>query len=111
MAAMEIVSGKIRSALRNLPVCETFDHFRAPVPIEAEQSQKAGSIGIMDYQFFTVSEVAELLKVSPDTVARMFASRSGVLDLGAPERLHKRGYRVLRISKSALDAFINDVGV
>ena len=63
-----------------------------------------------EYQFFTVGEVAKMLKVSDDTVTRFFADRKGVIDLGAPERLHRRGYRVLRISKPALDEFITEYG-
>ncbi len=44
-------------------------------------------------EFFTVAEVAKMLKVSPDTVSRLFEDEPGVIDLGSPGRLHKRRYR------------------
>jgi hypothetical protein len=59
-------------------------------------------------EFFTVSEVAEILKASPDTVIRRFDGRPGVIDLGSPELTHKRRYRELRISRSALERFIRE---
>jgi hypothetical protein len=49
-----------------------------------------------------------LLKVSPDTVSRRFDKEPGVIDLGAPERLHKRRYRVLRIPGAALNRFLHN---
>ncbi len=48
-------------------------------------------------QFYTVAEAAEILKVSKDTVMRIFEDELGVLDLGSQEKAHKRRYRVLRI--------------
>jgi hypothetical protein len=59
----------------------------------------------MEEQFFTVAEAAKFLKVSRDTITRLFADEPGVVDLGSPERLHKRRYRVLRIP----DAIFNRV--
>lgn len=61
---------------------------------------------MQEQEFFTVQEVAKILKVSPDTVSRHFEKELGVIDLGAPERLHKRGYRVLRIPAAALNRFL-----
>jgi hypothetical protein len=62
---------------------------------------------MQEQEFFTVGEVAKLLKVSPDTVTRHFGKEPGVIDLGAPERLHKRRYRVLRIPSAVLNRFLN----
>jgi len=45
----------------------------------------------MQEQFYTVAEAAEILKVSTDKVTRMFEDEPGVVDLGSPETLHKRG--------------------
>jgi len=59
-----------------------------------------------EQEFFTVSEVAKMLKVSPDKVSRHFEEEPGVIDLGAPERLHKRRYRVLRIPAAVLNRFL-----
>jgi Fic family protein len=52
---------------------------------------------MQDEQYYTVAEIAGILKVSKDTVTRMFEDEPGVLDLGSPEKVHKRRYRVLRI--------------
>jgi predicted transcriptional regulator len=62
---------------------------------------------MQEQEFFTVSEVAKMLKVSPDMVSRRFEKESGVIDLGAPERLHKRRYRVLRIPAAVLNRFLH----
>jgi hypothetical protein len=60
-------------------------------------------------EFLTVAEVAEILRLSPDSVSRRFENRAGVLDLGRPEELHRRRYRQLRISRRALNEFISEV--
>jgi Helix-turn-helix domain len=57
-------------------------------------------------EFFTASEVAAILRVSPETVVRRFEHRKGVIDLGSPEFRFKRRYRVLRIPREALEQFI-----
>jgi transcriptional regulator GlxA family with amidase domain len=46
---------------------------------------------------YTVAEVAALTGLSRRTVTRMFERERGVLVLERPERLHKRGYRSIRI--------------
>jgi len=61
----------------------------------------------MQEHFYTVAEAAEILKVSTDTVTRMFEDEPGVLDLGSPERLHKRRYRVLRIPHSVFNRVLH----
>jgi hypothetical protein len=62
---------------------------------------------MQEIEYLTVAEVAVILKVSTDTVIRRFGSESGVVDLGSPERKHKRGYRVLRIPRHVLDRVLN----
>jgi hypothetical protein len=61
---------------------------------------------MQEQEFFTVSEVAKMLKVSPDTISRRFEKEPGVIDLGEPERMHKRRYSVLRIPAAALSRFL-----
>jgi hypothetical protein len=56
--------------------------------------------------FYTPSEVAEILKVSRDTVIRKFSGRAGVIDIGRSENGRKHQYRTLRIPKEALGRFI-----
>ena len=61
----------------------------------------------MQEQFYTVAEAAEILKVSTDKATRMFEDEAGVVDLGSPERLHKRRYRVLRIPHSVFNRVLH----
>jgi hypothetical protein len=61
----------------------------------------------MEEQFYTVAEAAKILKVSTDTITRIFAEKPGVVDLGSPERLHKRRYRVLRIPHAVFNRAIH----
>ena len=62
---------------------------------------------MQEQEFFTIAEVAKMLKVSPDTVSRLFGGEPGVIDLGSPERRHKRRYRVLRIPAAVLNRFLH----
>lgn len=57
-------------------------------------------------QFYTPAEVADILKVSTDTVMRKFSGYGGVIDIGAAERGRKRRYRTLRIPKESLERFL-----
>lgn len=59
-------------------------------------------------EFLTVRQVGEILQVSDETVLRRFGELPGVLDLGSEEKMHKRRYRVLRISKATLQRFIQE---
>ena len=60
----------------------------------------------MEDELFTVAEVAALLKISTDTVTRLFENEPGVIVLGAPETSHKRRYRILRIPTSVLNRML-----
>lgn len=51
--------------------------------------------------FYTPAEVAKQLKVSPATVAKLFAGKPGVVTIAHP-RPGRRGYRTLRISAEAI---------
>ena len=57
---------------------------------------------------FTPQEIAELWKVSPDTVIRLFDGQPGVLVLGTTERGRKRGKRMLRIPRTVLERVHRD---
>ena len=61
-------------------------------------------------EFYTLVEVATILKCSPDTVARKFAKLPGVVDMGTPENLkkHKRRYRVFRIPRAVLEKYLTE---
>jgi hypothetical protein len=58
---------------------------------------------MQELDFLTVSEVAAILRVSPDTVIRRFTDEAGVIDIGFPESNRKRRYRVLRIPRYVLE--------
>jgi len=57
-------------------------------------------------ELFSVAEVATLLKISKDTVTRLFENEPGLIDPGAPETRHKRRYRILRIPTSVLNRML-----
>ena len=47
-------------------------------------------------------EVAKLWSLSQKTVRRMFETEPGVIQWGSEERMHRRGYRTLRIPETVL---------
>ena len=54
----------------------------------------------------TVRDVASVLQVSEDKVIRLFARVEGVIDLGRPENINRRRYRVLRIPKAVVERYL-----
>lgn len=64
-----------------------------------------------DTEYLTPQEIAELLKVSTDTVVRKFERRNGVLDLGSSESRFTRRYRVLRIPRTVFEAYVIEASV
>jgi hypothetical protein len=48
-------------------------------------------------EVYTVAEVAEMMGLSYPTVIRLFENEPGVIILKRPEKMHKRGYRNIRI--------------
>jgi len=59
-----------------------------------------------EQEWFTVVEVAKLLKVSRDTIIRRFGNEPGVIDLGTPTSRYKRRHRILRIPAAVLSRFL-----
>ena len=57
----------------------------------------------MEDEIYSVAEIAAQLTISVDKVTPMFEDEPGVIDLGAPEKMHKRRYRILRIPASVLN--------
>jgi hypothetical protein len=57
-------------------------------------------------ELLTVSQVAEVLKVSEETVVRRFAKVKGVVDLGVADSRDKRRYRVLRIPRTVVERYL-----
>ncbi len=52
---------------------------------------------------FTIAEVAELLSLSRAATTKLFEDEPGTLILERPERMHKRGYRSIRIPRAVLE--------
>ena len=59
-------------------------------------------------EYMSVEQVAAVLGVSVNTVARQFGDRGGVIDLGTKEQMNKRRRRILRISRTTLKKFIDE---
>lgn len=57
--------------------------------------------------YLTIAEVAEMLNVSTDTIARRFARLPDVVDHGHEAQRQKRRYRVLRIPMRAVQHYIS----
>jgi hypothetical protein len=58
-------------------------------------------------ELLTVGEVARIMKISEDVVTKIFAKVDGVIDLGRAETRHKRQYRILRIPRAVLEAYLS----
>ena len=54
-------------------------------------------------RYFTVAEIADIWKLSPDKVRRLFQDEPGVLTLENHGLVYKRRYRTLRIPESVLE--------
>jgi hypothetical protein len=57
-------------------------------------------------ELLTVREVADILKISPDSVTRRFQNYPGVVDVGQPETRFGKRYRVLRIPRNVLERYL-----
>jgi hypothetical protein len=54
----------------------------------------------LDKATYTIAEVARLTGFSTSTVIKLFENEPGVLILRRPEKMHKRGYRSIRIPRA-----------
>jgi hypothetical protein len=57
-------------------------------------------------EYLTPEQVAIILAISKNTVARQFGELEGVIDLGTPETMHRRKKRMLRIPRYVLDEYL-----
>ena len=60
---------------------------------------------------YTVHEIAELTGLSRNTVIRLFENERGVIILARPEKMHKRGYRTIRIPHAVYERVIGRLTV
>lgn len=59
-----------------------------------------------DEEYLTIVEVARLLRISRQTATKLFEKEKGVIDLGSAEELHKRGYKILRVSRRVFELVV-----
>lgn len=62
-------------------------------------------------QAYTVREIAAMTGFSRQTVTRMFQQEKGVIALERPEKMHKRGYRSIRIPRAVYERVISKLKV
>jgi hypothetical protein len=54
-------------------------------------------------KYYSVIEIAKLWALSEKTVREIFEGEPGVIHWTTAEKLHKRGYRTLRVPETVLD--------
>ena len=62
----------------------------------------APAIELAREKHYSVIEIAELWALSEKTVRRIFEREPGVIHWSTEEKLHKRGYRTLRVPETVL---------
>jgi len=63
-------------------------------------------VNVQDKPAYTVAEVSALTGFSRRTITRMFEEEKGVLILERPEKMHKRGYRSIRIPRAVYERVV-----
>ena len=76
---------------------EPSDGFR-PVSV----GSPLGAVDLANEKHYSVIEIANLWALSQKTVRKIFEREPGVIHWGTEEKLHKRGYRTLRVPETVL---------
>ena len=76
---------------------EPSDGFR-PVSV----GSSLGPFDLANEKHYSVIEIAKLWALSEKTVRRIFECEPGVIRWSREEKLHKRGYRTLRVPETVL---------
>jgi hypothetical protein len=76
---------------------EPSDGFR-PVSV----GSPLGPVDLANEKHYSVIEIAKLWALSEKTVRKIFEREPGVIHWTTQERLHKRGYRTLRVPETIL---------
>jgi hypothetical protein len=78
-------------------------------PIEPSDGFRPASVGsslgpvdLANEKHYSVIEIAKLWALSEKTVRKIFEREPGVIQWSTQERLHKRGYRTLRVPETIL---------
>ena len=88
---MEILQHRIAEALENHVLC------KAPL-----KRRVLASIDLANEKHYSVIEIANLWALSEKTVRKIFEREPGVIHWCTEEKLHKRGYRTLRVPETIL---------
>jgi len=75
----------------------------APESTTHNTSVSEPSAKVFAEQHYTVEEIAQMWKLSKDSVRRLFKDESGVLVLSPQNRKGKRSYSTVRIPSSVLE--------
>ena len=83
------------------------DFARRPIePSRAFRPVSAGSplasLDLANEKHYSVIEIAKLWALSEKTVRKIFEREPGVIHWCTEEKLHKRGYRTLRVPETVL---------
>lgn len=70
--------------------------------LHAISGTPAASIDLASEKHYSVIEIAKLWALSEKTVRKIFEREPGVIHWSTEERLHKRGYRTLRVPETVL---------
>jgi hypothetical protein len=65
-------------------------------------SSPVASVDLAREKHYSIIEIAKLWALSEKTVRKIFESEPGVVHWGTQEKLHKRGYRTLRVPETIL---------
>jgi hypothetical protein len=78
-------------------------------PVEPSDGFRPVSVGspldpvdLANEKHYSVIEIAKLWALSEKTVRKIFEREPGVIHWSTEERLHKRGYRTLRVPETIL---------
>ena len=69
--------------------------------LASKRNQSSPSSAVCPFErHYTPNELADLWHVAANTVRRWCEEAGGVLAIDRPEKMHKRGYKTLRIPES-----------
>jgi hypothetical protein len=74
-----------------------------PLPTLETTKRDGSTSSVDDSLFYTVDEIANMWKVSQDSVRRIFRCEPGVLSISPRQRKGKRPYATLRIPQPVLE--------
>lgn len=78
-------------------------------PVESERifgdmasASRLAPIDLASEKHYSIIEISKLWALSQKTVRKIFENEPGVIQWGAEETRHKRGYRTLRVPETVL---------